>query len=124
MRGLEIPGHLELLLTGEPVLDIYAVGPWRVPDGLVSEVFGRARELAASGREARRIMVKGDRTRVKIRNQGSAGGHTESGRRRDATKDGRKRPLGSGRAVSTRSRHGRFLGEFESGWAATSRRGS
>ena len=35
MHGLEIPGHLELLLTGEPVLDIYAAGPWRVPDGLV-----------------------------------------------------------------------------------------
>ena len=48
MHGLEIPGHLELLLTGEPVLDIYAAGPWRVPDGLVGEVFGRARELAAS----------------------------------------------------------------------------
>ena len=34
MSGLEIPDHLELLLTGEPVLDIYADGPWRVPDGV------------------------------------------------------------------------------------------
>jgi hypothetical protein len=48
MQGLAIPGHLELLLTGELVLDIYAAGPWRVPDGLVGEVFGRARDLAAS----------------------------------------------------------------------------
>ena len=32
------PGHLELLLTGELVLDIYAADPWRVPDGLVGEV--------------------------------------------------------------------------------------
>ena len=38
MHGLEIPEHLELLLTGEPVLDIYAAGPWQVPDGLVGEV--------------------------------------------------------------------------------------
>jgi len=57
MRGLEIPGHLELLLTGEPVLDIYAAGPWRVPDGLVGEVFGRARELAASD-EARSVRAR------------------------------------------------------------------
>jgi len=57
MRGLEIPEHLELLLTGEPVLDIYAAGPWRVPDGLVGEVFGRARELAASD-EARSVLAQ------------------------------------------------------------------
>src|ERR1035437_9473251 len=57
MHGLEIPEHLELLLTGEPVLDIYAAGPWRVPDGLVGEVFGRARELTASD-EARSIRAR------------------------------------------------------------------
>ena len=57
MGGLEIPGHLELLLTGEPVLDIYAAGPWRVPDGLVGEVFGRARELATSD-EARSVRAR------------------------------------------------------------------
>ena len=57
MSGLEIPDHLELLLTGEPVLDIYAARPWRVPDGLVSEVFGRARELAAS-QEARSVRAR------------------------------------------------------------------
>jgi hypothetical protein len=57
MGGLEIPEHLELLLTGKPVLDIYAVGPWCVPDGLVGEVFGRARELAASP-EARSVRAR------------------------------------------------------------------
>ena len=57
MGGLEIPEHLEPLLTGEPVLDIYAVGPWRVPDGLVGEVFARARELAASP-EARSVRAR------------------------------------------------------------------
>ncbi len=57
MSGLEIPDHLELLLTGEPVLDIYAAGPWRVPDGLVGEVFGRARELAV-GHEARSVRAR------------------------------------------------------------------
>ena len=57
MSGLEVPDHLELLLTGEPVLDIYAAGPWRVPDGLVGEVFGRARELAA-GHEARSVRAR------------------------------------------------------------------
>ncbi len=57
MGALEIPEHLELLLTGEPVLDIYAAGPWRVPDGLVGEVFGRARELTASP-EARSVRTR------------------------------------------------------------------
>ena len=57
MHGLEIPDHLELLLTGKPVLDIYAAGQWRVPDGLVIEIFGRARELAASD-EARSMQAR------------------------------------------------------------------
>jgi SpoVK/Ycf46/Vps4 family AAA+-type ATPase len=57
MRGLEIPEHLELLLTGEPVLDIYAAGPWRVPDALVGEVFGRARDVAASD-DARSVLAQ------------------------------------------------------------------
>ena len=57
MQGLKIPEHLELLLTGEPVLDIYAAGPWRVPDGLVGEMFGRARELAASD-EAKSVRAR------------------------------------------------------------------
>jgi hypothetical protein len=57
MRGLEIPEHLELLLTGEPVLDIYTAGPWRVPDGFVGEVLGRARELGVSD-EARSVQAR------------------------------------------------------------------
>jgi SpoVK/Ycf46/Vps4 family AAA+-type ATPase len=33
-----LPEHLELLLTEEPVLDVYAYGPWRVPDGMYEEL--------------------------------------------------------------------------------------
>jgi SpoVK/Ycf46/Vps4 family AAA+-type ATPase len=40
-----LPDHLELLLTDEPLLDVYAHGPWRVPDGLYDEVRERAREF-------------------------------------------------------------------------------
>lgn len=31
-----------MLLTEEPVLDVYAYGPWRVPDGLYEEMRERA----------------------------------------------------------------------------------
>jgi hypothetical protein len=48
MRSLRLPEHLELLLTDEPVLDLYAVGPWRVPDGLADEVYERGWVLADS----------------------------------------------------------------------------
>ncbi|MGI5327781.1 AAA family ATPase [Actinomadura nitritigenes] len=44
MRSPRLPDHLELLLTEEPVLDVYAHGPWRVPDGL----YGRMRERAVA----------------------------------------------------------------------------
>jgi SpoVK/Ycf46/Vps4 family AAA+-type ATPase len=37
-----LPEHLGLLLTDEPVLDVYSHGPWRVPDGLYDEVRERA----------------------------------------------------------------------------------
>ncbi|REE95137.1 AAA family ATPase [Thermomonospora umbrina] len=43
MSAPRLPEHLELLLTDEPVLDVYAHGPWRVPDGL----YERLRERAA-----------------------------------------------------------------------------
>ncbi|MEV2269989.1 AAA family ATPase [Nonomuraea africana] len=39
-----LPEHLQLLLSDEPVLDLYSYGPWRVPDGLYEQV--RARALA------------------------------------------------------------------------------
>jgi SpoVK/Ycf46/Vps4 family AAA+-type ATPase len=40
-----LPEHLYLLLTEEPVLDVYAHGPWRVPDGLYDEIRERAAEF-------------------------------------------------------------------------------
>ncbi|TDD50769.1 AAA family ATPase [Saccharopolyspora elongata] len=40
-----LPEHLQLLLSDEPVLDVYSHGPWRVPDGLYEEIGERAVEL-------------------------------------------------------------------------------
>ncbi len=48
MAGLTLPEHLELLLADEPFADIYAAGPWRVPDGLAQQIWERGRDLAAS----------------------------------------------------------------------------
>ncbi|MEV5747082.1 AAA family ATPase [Actinoallomurus sp. NPDC052308] len=45
-----LPEHLELLLTDEPVLDVYAYGPWRVPDGLFAEISDRIDALLADPR--------------------------------------------------------------------------
>ncbi|GAB3463839.1 hypothetical protein GCM10027570_51400 [Streptomonospora sediminis] len=45
MTPIRLPEHLELLLTDEPVLDVYSYGPWRVPDGLVDELIGRIGKL-------------------------------------------------------------------------------
>jgi SpoVK/Ycf46/Vps4 family AAA+-type ATPase len=45
-----LPGNLELLLTEEPVLDVYAYGPWRVPDGLYEEMRERAAAFEADER--------------------------------------------------------------------------
>ncbi|WP_067457815.1 AAA family ATPase [Actinomadura macra] len=42
MSSPRLPDHLEVLLTDEPVLDVYAFGPWRVPDGLYEEMRERA----------------------------------------------------------------------------------
>ncbi|RAY11695.1 hypothetical protein DPM19_29175 [Actinomadura craniellae] len=50
MSSPRLPEHLELLLTDEPVLDVYAHGPWRVPDGLYEELRERAVELAGDER--------------------------------------------------------------------------
>ncbi|WP_433229853.1 AAA family ATPase [Actinomadura formosensis] len=47
---MRLPEHLELLLTDEPVLDVYAHGPWRVPDGLFEEISARIDGLAADPR--------------------------------------------------------------------------
>ena len=40
-----LPEHLQLLLSDEPVLDVYSYGPWRVPDGLYEEIREHAVEL-------------------------------------------------------------------------------
>ncbi|MCD0448580.1 AAA family ATPase [Actinocorallia sp. API 0066] len=45
-----MPEHLELLVTDEPVFDVYAHGPWRVPDGLIEELTARAQAFAADDR--------------------------------------------------------------------------
>ncbi|WP_433467149.1 AAA family ATPase [Spirillospora sp. CA-128828] len=47
---MRLPDHLELLLTDEPVLDVYSHGPWRVPDGLFEEISARIDGLAADPR--------------------------------------------------------------------------
>ncbi|NKZ07342.1 AAA family ATPase [Actinomadura latina] len=49
---MRLPDHLELLLTDEPVLDVYSHGPWRVPDGLFEEISARIDGLAADPRAA------------------------------------------------------------------------
>ncbi|HEU5156562.1 MAG TPA: AAA family ATPase [Streptosporangiaceae bacterium] len=50
MSGPRLPERLELLLTEEPVLDVYAYGPWRVPDGCYEAVRERARAFEADER--------------------------------------------------------------------------
>ncbi|WP_051712166.1 AAA family ATPase [Spirillospora albida] len=49
---MRLPDHLEPLLSDEPVLDVYAYGPWRVPDGLFAEISERIDALAADPRAA------------------------------------------------------------------------
>src|SRR5918992_331548 len=45
-----LPEHLELLLTEEPVLDVYAYGPWRGAGGPCEGVRDRAKALEADER--------------------------------------------------------------------------
>ncbi|WP_433336781.1 AAA family ATPase [Spirillospora sp. CA-294931] len=54
MSSPRLPEHLELLLTEEPVLDVYAYGPWRVPPGLYEEL--RERTLAFN-RDPRAVVL-------------------------------------------------------------------
>ncbi|MFI0451305.1 AAA family ATPase [Actinomadura sp. 6N118] len=49
---MRLPEHLELLLTDEPVLDVYSHGPWRVPTGLFEEISTRIDGLARDPRAA------------------------------------------------------------------------
>ncbi len=46
-----------MLLTDEPLLDVYAHGPWRVPDGLYDEIRERAREF--DGDERAKLLTSG-----------------------------------------------------------------
>ena len=50
MTAPRLPEHLELLLTDEPVFDLYSYGPWRVPDGLLETLRDRAVEFAKDER--------------------------------------------------------------------------
>jgi ATPase family protein associated with various cellular activities (AAA) len=38
---LRLPEHLEILLSDEPLFDVFFHGPWRVPDGLPADLRGR-----------------------------------------------------------------------------------
>lgn len=53
MRDARLPGSLDLLLSEEDILDLYAYGPWRVPDGLIDELSARVDGLIADPRSAR-----------------------------------------------------------------------
>ena len=50
MSSPRLPEHLEILLTDEPVFDVYSHGPWRVPDGLIAELPERALEFSRDER--------------------------------------------------------------------------
>ncbi|TDQ01507.1 AAA family ATPase [Labedaea rhizosphaerae] len=52
MNALKVPERLELLLLDEPVLDLYAAGPWRVPDGVYERIAERVGRLYRDRRAA------------------------------------------------------------------------
>ncbi|MGI5421548.1 AAA family ATPase [Actinomadura luteofluorescens] len=55
---MPLPEHLELLVTDEPMLDLWSVGPWRVPDGLFEEIGARVDKLVADPRCADLTSIK------------------------------------------------------------------
>lgn len=61
MGKLTLPEHLELLLTDEPVFDLYSAGPWRIPGSLAGQVWERGQDLATSP-EARSLRVRREPT--------------------------------------------------------------
>lgn len=50
MSAPRLPEHLEILLTEEPVLDVYSYSPWRIPDGLYEDLSDRVHALNADDR--------------------------------------------------------------------------
>jgi SpoVK/Ycf46/Vps4 family AAA+-type ATPase len=55
-----LPAHLALLLEDEPMLDVFAHGPWRVPDGLLDQVVARVAALNEDPRAERLAVELGD----------------------------------------------------------------
>jgi Holliday junction resolvasome RuvABC ATP-dependent DNA helicase subunit len=49
---IEIPDELALAFAEEPVLDLFSIGPWRVPDGLFDSMRARAVALTQDARFA------------------------------------------------------------------------
>ncbi|TDD78017.1 hypothetical protein E1293_24880 [Actinomadura darangshiensis] len=49
---MPLPEHLELVVNDEPLLDLWSVGPWRVPDGLCEEISARVEKLVSDPRYA------------------------------------------------------------------------
>lgn len=49
---LDLPDDLALAFAEGPVFDLYAVGPWRVPDGFLDDLKGRAARAVADERIA------------------------------------------------------------------------
>lgn len=52
MIKLDLPDELALSYAEEPVLDLYSVGPWRIPDGLLDSLRQRAALAVADERVA------------------------------------------------------------------------
>ncbi|HJR46308.1 MAG TPA: AAA family ATPase [Actinomycetota bacterium] len=52
MIKLDLPDELALCFAQEPVLDIYSVGPWRMPDGFLDSMCDKAVRVAADERVA------------------------------------------------------------------------
>jgi DNA polymerase III delta prime subunit len=47
---LDLPDELALSFAEEPILDLYSVGPWRIPDGLVDSMRAAAERCVADER--------------------------------------------------------------------------
>ena len=59
MSAVRLPEHLEILLTDEPVLDLYGHSPWRVPSGRYEKTVERIAALAEDPR-AKQLACESD----------------------------------------------------------------